>query len=51
MAYLAFDGTTSTTQERLFKNYQITTNNQMLYVNISSAILGIFGMGVFNVDV
>ena len=37
--YLFFDGFTSTFQERLFKGYTMSTYNQMLYVNICSAIL------------
>ena len=41
MMYLAFDGFTSTTQERLFKQYKTSTYNQMLYVNIFSAIMSI----------
>lgn len=39
--YLAFDGFTSTTQESLFKSFNMSTNNQMLYVNITSAFLSI----------
>jgi adenosine 3'-phospho 5'-phosphosulfate transporter B2 len=42
--YLAFDGFTSTTQERLFKNYKMSTYNQMLYVNLSSAVLGFLAL-------
>mmetsp|Transcript_34078 Transcript_34078/g.95927 ORF Transcript_34078/g.95927 Transcript_34078/m.95927 type:complete len:373 (+) Transcript_34078:49-1167(+) len=37
--YLFFDGFTSTFQEKLFKDYKISSYNQMLYVNLTSAIL------------
>jgi len=43
IAYLFFDGFTSTFQEKLFKGYTMSTYNQMLYVNASSAILSILG--------
>ena len=42
--YLAFDGFTSTFQERLFKGYQMTIYNQILYVNLFSAIFSLFGL-------
>lgn len=41
--YLFFDGFTSTFQERLFKGYSMSTYNQMLYVNLCSAGLSLFG--------
>lgn len=37
VAYLALDGFTSTFQERLFKEHEMSTYNQMLYVNFGSA--------------
>lgn len=37
--YLFFDGFTSTFQERLFKGYTMSTYNQMLYVNMCSAVI------------
>eukprot|EP00158_Paraphelidium_tribonemae_P003456 Partr_v1_DN26135_c0_g1_i2_m10800 putative solute carrier family 35 member len=40
IGYLACDGFTSTTQERLFRHYKTSTYNQMFYVNAFSAILG-----------
>jgi adenosine 3'-phospho 5'-phosphosulfate transporter B2 len=39
--YLAFDGFTSTTQERLFKSFKMSTNNQIIYVNLTSALLSL----------
>ncbi len=37
MGYLGFDGFTSSFQEKLFRGYQMTTLNQMLYVSAYSA--------------
>uniref|UniRef100_A0A7S1TB20 Sugar phosphate transporter domain-containing protein n=1 Tax=Compsopogon caeruleus TaxID=31354 RepID=A0A7S1TB20_9RHOD len=37
--YLGFDGFTSTFQESLFAGYQMTIYNQMLYVNLCSAMV------------
>eukprot|EP00008_Paramoeba_atlantica_P004492 CAMPEP_0201485768 /NCGR_PEP_ID=MMETSP0151_2-20130828/9884_1 /ASSEMBLY_ACC=CAM_ASM_000257 /TAXON_ID=200890 /ORGANISM="Paramoeba atlantica, Strain 621/1 / CCAP 1560/9" /LENGTH=220 /DNA_ID=CAMNT_0047870079 /DNA_START=330 /DNA_END=992 /DNA_ORIENTATION=+ len=39
--YLFFDGFTSTFQEKLFRDYTISSHNQMLYVNLTSAILSL----------
>ena len=39
VAYLFFDGFTSTVQERLFKNREVSTWNQMLYVGLLSGML------------
>jgi len=39
--YLFFDGFTSTFQEKLFKDYNISSYNQMLYVNGTSAVLSL----------
>eukprot|EP00408_Alexandrium_pacificum_P025366 CAMPEP_0171184366 /NCGR_PEP_ID=MMETSP0790-20130122/15753_1 /TAXON_ID=2925 /ORGANISM="Alexandrium catenella, Strain OF101" /LENGTH=396 /DNA_ID=CAMNT_0011649363 /DNA_START=76 /DNA_END=1266 /DNA_ORIENTATION=+ len=36
VAFLAFDGLTSTMQEKLFKEHKTTKYNQMLYVNLLS---------------
>ena len=41
--YLLADGLTSTTQERMFRGYAMSTYNQMLYTNIFSAGLSILG--------
>lgn len=46
-AYLFSDGFTSTFQEKLFKGYTMSTYNQMLYVNASSAILSVIAL-LFN---
>ncbi len=40
-AYLFSDAFTSTFQEKLFKGYEMSTYNQMLYVNLCSAIISI----------
>jgi len=42
--YLFSDGFTSTLQEKLFKGYSMTTYNQMIYVNGSSAILSLIAL-------
>ncbi|KAI8800666.1 adenosine 3'-phospho 5'-phosphosulfate transporter 1 [Cladochytrium replicatum] len=39
--YLFFDGFTSTAQERLFKGYEMTTYNQMLYISLCSMIISV----------
>lgn len=44
VGYLFFDGFTSTTQEKMFKGFTMSTYNQMLYVNASSAILSIIAL-------
>lgn len=41
--YLGFDGFTSTFQDKLFKGYQMTTYNQILYTTMCSAGLSFFG--------
>merc|ERR1712087_34555 len=38
LCFLLFDGFTSTFQEKLFKDYKTSKYNQMLYVNIGSAM-------------
>eukprot|EP01098_Paradermamoeba_levis_P010468 TRINITY_DN4395_c0_g1_i3.p1 TRINITY_DN4395_c0_g1~~TRINITY_DN4395_c0_g1_i3.p1 ORF type:complete len:390 (-),score=98.33 TRINITY_DN4395_c0_g1_i3:41-1066(-) len=42
LGYLFVDGFTSVFQERLFKKSNMSTNNQMLYVNMWSGLLSIF---------
>lgn len=42
--YMFFDGFTSTFQEKMFKGYTMSTYNQMIYVNLFSAIIGIVWM-------
>ncbi|KAK3244938.1 hypothetical protein CYMTET_45472 [Cymbomonas tetramitiformis] len=44
LGYLGFDGFTSTFQDKLFKGYQMETYNQMLYVNLCSACVSLFGL-------
>lgn len=44
MGYLAFDGFTSTFQDKLFKGYNMSTYNQMLYVNAFSALISLSGV-------
>lgn len=44
LGYLSFDGFTSTFQEKLFKGYQMTIYNQILYVNMFSSLFAIFGL-------
>ena len=43
LGYLGFDGFTSTFQDRLFKGYQMTTYNQILYTTLCSSVLSLFG--------
>lgn len=42
--YLFSDGFTSTLQEKLFKGYTMSTYNQMIYVNGSSAVLSLVAL-------
>ena len=44
LAYLFFDGFTSTLQEKMFKGYDMPTSNQMIYVNFFSAIFSFGGL-------
>jgi adenosine 3'-phospho 5'-phosphosulfate transporter B2 len=39
LGYLLFDGFTSTFQDRLFSNYNMTTYNQILYTTLWSSLL------------
>eukprot|EP00013_Stygamoeba_regulata_P007548 CAMPEP_0177642976 /NCGR_PEP_ID=MMETSP0447-20121125/7907_1 /TAXON_ID=0 /ORGANISM="Stygamoeba regulata, Strain BSH-02190019" /LENGTH=308 /DNA_ID=CAMNT_0019145237 /DNA_START=193 /DNA_END=1119 /DNA_ORIENTATION=- len=41
VGYLFLDGFTSTFQEKLFKDYKISSFNQMLYVNLCSGIISL----------
>lgn len=41
--YLAFDGFTSTFQDKLFKGFQMTVYNQTLYTTAFSACFSLFG--------
>ena len=42
--YLAFDGFTSTFQDRLFKGYNMTIYNQILYTTLFSSAFSLFGL-------
>lgn len=42
LGYLAFDGFTSTFQDKLFKGYHMETYNQMVWVNLCSATFSLF---------
>lgn len=44
LGYLGFDGFTSTFQDKLFKGYQMTIYNQILYVQSFSAGFSILGL-------
>mmetsp|Transcript_35956 Transcript_35956/g.90358 ORF Transcript_35956/g.90358 Transcript_35956/m.90358 type:complete len:304 (-) Transcript_35956:843-1754(-) len=44
LAYLGFDGFTSTFQDRMFQGYSMTIYNQILYVTMCSSALSAFGM-------
>jgi len=44
VVYLAFDGFTSTFQEKLFRGYPMSTYNQMLFVNLTSACISFLGV-------
>eukprot|EP00197_Chlamydomonas_leiostraca_P013869 CAMPEP_0202867492 /NCGR_PEP_ID=MMETSP1391-20130828/9464_1 /ASSEMBLY_ACC=CAM_ASM_000867 /TAXON_ID=1034604 /ORGANISM="Chlamydomonas leiostraca, Strain SAG 11-49" /LENGTH=389 /DNA_ID=CAMNT_0049547541 /DNA_START=127 /DNA_END=1296 /DNA_ORIENTATION=- len=44
LGYLGFDGFTSTFQDKLFKGYQMTTYNQILYTTLCSSALSMFGL-------
>merc|ERR1719498_219533 len=47
VGFLAFDGFTSTFQEKLFKEHSTTKYNQMLYINTFSAITSCVSLLVF----
>ncbi|CAI7819323.1 unnamed protein product, partial [Closterium sp. NIES-53] len=44
VGYLAFDGFTSTFQDKLFKGYKMDTWNQILYISMWSALLSLLGL-------
>jgi len=44
VAFLLFDGFTSTFQEKLFKEHSTTKYNQMLYINTGSAITSVLSL-------
>merc|ERR1719198_2677536 len=44
LGFLAFDGFTSTFQEKLFKEHSTTKYNQMLYINLFSSITSIISL-------
>merc|ERR1719235_2756564 len=46
VGFLAFDGFTSTFQEKLFKEHATTKHNQMLYINTFSAVTSIITLVV-----
>jgi len=46
--YLFADGFTSTFQEKLFRGYEMSTYNQMLYVNLCSGIFSLITLLVSN---
>lgn len=43
MGYLGADGYTSTFQQKMFKGYQMTSYNQVLFVSLCSIVLSSFG--------
>lgn len=47
VSFLLFDGFTSTFQEKLFKEHQTSKYNQMLYVNLCSALTSVFSLLAF----
>merc|ERR1719460_2791231 len=47
VGFLAFDGFTSTFQEKLFKEHATTKYNQMLYINSFSAVTSFASLLVF----
>lgn len=44
LGYLGFDGFTSTFQDKLFKGFQMTIHNQILYVTVCSAAFSALGL-------
>ncbi len=43
LGYLGADGFTSTFQDRLFRGYQMSAFNQMLYINAFSSVISAVG--------
>lgn len=48
LGYLGFDGFTSTFQDKLFKGYEMSMFNQILYVNLVSASMSLAGLVLSN---
>mmetsp|Transcript_17599 Transcript_17599/g.43248 ORF Transcript_17599/g.43248 Transcript_17599/m.43248 type:complete len:348 (-) Transcript_17599:164-1207(-) len=44
LGYLFFDGFVAVTQERVFRNYDATKSNMMIYMNASSAVLSVLAL-------
>lgn len=44
LGYLGFDGFTSTWQDKMFKGYSMSIYNQILYVQLCSAGVSLFGL-------
>lgn len=44
VAFLAFDGFTSTFQEKLFREHTTSKYNQMLYINLGSAVVSLVSL-------
>eukprot|EP00448_Togula_jolla_P041061 CAMPEP_0170625888 /NCGR_PEP_ID=MMETSP0224-20130122/31029_1 /TAXON_ID=285029 /ORGANISM="Togula jolla, Strain CCCM 725" /LENGTH=327 /DNA_ID=CAMNT_0010952553 /DNA_START=43 /DNA_END=1023 /DNA_ORIENTATION=+ len=44
VAFVAFDGFTSTFQEKLFEDHKTSKYNQMLYINLGSAVVAVGSM-------
>lgn len=47
LCFLVLDGFTSTYQEKLFKDYETSKYNQMLYINLFSCALAFFSLAAF----
>ena len=43
LGYLGADGFTSTFQDKLFRGYQMSAFNQMLYINAFSSVISAVG--------
>ena len=43
LGYLGADGFTSTFQDKLFRGYQMSAFNQMLYINAFSSVISAAG--------
>lgn len=46
ITYLLFDAITSTYQEQLFAKYDMSVYNQMIYINVTSATIAVFGLAI-----
>jgi solute carrier family 35 (adenosine 3'-phospho 5'-phosphosulfate transporter), member B2 len=47
VGYLAFDGFTSTWQDKMFKGYEMSIYNQILYVQLCSAFVSLSSLIAF----